>query len=120
VKPHVISVFSDISLAIEGDFERYTNVILGILKQAGEVNLSPDTEDEDLIDYINNLRNSILEAYTGILQVSFMFTKLPCIIIYYGRDWAPVRSRILLHLQWTVLLSFCVAVLKINIAQMRF
>mmetsp|Transcript_32889 Transcript_32889/g.47518 ORF Transcript_32889/g.47518 Transcript_32889/m.47518 type:complete len:856 (+) Transcript_32889:71-2638(+) len=68
VKPHVISVFSDISLAIEGDFERYTNVILGILKQAGEVNLSPETDDEDLIDYINNLRNSILEAYTGILQ----------------------------------------------------
>lgn len=69
VKPHVISVFSDISLAIEGEFERYATIILGILKQAGEVTLSPDTDDEDLVEYINSLRNSILEAYTGILQV---------------------------------------------------
>ena len=67
VKPYVISLFSDIALAIEGDFDRYTGVILGILKQAGEVNIS--SEDEELIDYINTLRNSILEAYTGILQV---------------------------------------------------
>eukprot|EP01039_Chlorochromonas_danica_P011194 gene11194-12482_t len=66
VKPHVISVFADIALAIEGDFERYTSVVLGILKQAGEVNIESD--DEDLIEYINTLRNSILEAYTGIVQ----------------------------------------------------
>lgn len=68
VKPHVINVFSDIALAIEGDFDRYANVILGILKQAGEVNLSPENDDDDLKDYINNLRDSILQAYTGILQ----------------------------------------------------
>jgi importin subunit beta-1 len=69
VKPFVISLFSDICLAIEGDFDRYTGVIMGILKQAGEVNLSPVTDDEELVEYINKLRNSILEAYTGILQV---------------------------------------------------
>ena len=67
VKPHVISLFADIAMAIEGDFDRYTTIILGILKQAGEVNISSD--DEDLVEYINTLRNSILEAYTGILQV---------------------------------------------------
>ena len=66
VKPHVISLFADIAMAIEGDFDRYTNIILGILKQAGEVNINSD--DEDLVEYINTLRNSILEAYTGILQ----------------------------------------------------
>lgn len=66
VKPHVIAVFADIAMAIEGDFDRYTNIILGILKQAGEVNISSD--DEELVEYINTLRNSILEAYTGILQ----------------------------------------------------
>eukprot|EP01038_Epipyxis_sp_PR26KG_P008524 gene8524-11521_t len=66
VKPHVIAVFSDIAMAIEGDFERYVAVILGILKQAGEVNI--DTDDEDLIEYINLLRSSILDAYTGIIQ----------------------------------------------------
>lgn len=67
VKPHVISLFADIAMAIEGDFDRYTAIILNILKQAGEVNISSD--DEDLVEYINTLRNSILEAYTGILQV---------------------------------------------------
>ena len=71
VKPHVINVFSDIALAIEGDFDRYAGVILGILKQAGEVNLSPETDDDDLKDYINSLRESILQAYTGILQVHY-------------------------------------------------
>ena len=66
VKPHVISLFADIAMAIEGEFERYTSIILGILRQAGEVNMVGD--DEDMIDYINTLRNSILEAYTGIIQ----------------------------------------------------
>jgi importin subunit beta-1 len=68
VKPHVISLFADIAMAIEGEFERYTNIILGILRQAGEVNIGADCADEDLVEYINTLRNSILEAYTGILQ----------------------------------------------------
>lgn len=69
VKPHVISVFADISMAIEGDFERYCKIILEILKQAGEITVK-DTDDEDLIEYVNVLRNSILEAYTGIIQVN--------------------------------------------------
>ena len=39
VKPFVISLFADVALAIEGDFDRYTGIVLGILKQAGEVTL---------------------------------------------------------------------------------
>jgi hypothetical protein len=62
----VISLFADIAMAIEGDFDRYTSIVLGILKQAGEVNI--EDVDEDLVDYINSLRVSILEAYTGIIQ----------------------------------------------------
>lgn len=72
VKPLVISLFSDIAMAIEGDFERYTPLIMGILKQAGDVNISSD--EEELIEYINTLRNSILEAYTGIIHVSITST----------------------------------------------
>jgi importin subunit beta-1 len=53
-------------MAIEGDFDRYTSIVLGILKQAGEVNM--EDEDEDLNDYINSLRIAIMEAYTGIIQ----------------------------------------------------
>ena len=67
MKPHVLSVFSDIALALGTDFSRYANIILVMLQQAAEVNIK--TEDEELIDYINGLREAILEAYTGILQV---------------------------------------------------
>jgi len=66
VKPHVLSVFADIAMALETDFVRYANIILVMLQQAAEVNIQ--TDDEDLIEYINGLREAILEAYTGILQ----------------------------------------------------
>ncbi|RYG64906.1 hypothetical protein EON64_13025 [archaeon] len=66
VKPHVISVFADIAMAIEGDFARYVSVVMAVLKSAGEVTMT--TDDEDLVEYINLLRNSILEAYSGIIQ----------------------------------------------------
>ncbi len=67
VKPHVISCFADVALAIEGDFERYTPVILNVLKSAGE--RTEETDDEELMEYINTLRAAILEAYTGVIQV---------------------------------------------------
>ena len=67
VKPHVIAVFADISLAIEGSFDRYAGTVLSMLEQAGEVLIN--TDDEDIIEYINLLRESILEAYIGIVQV---------------------------------------------------
>lgn len=70
VKPHVFGLFSDIALAIEGDFERYCGIILGMLKQAGDVNI--ETDEEEVVEYINSLRTSLLEAYTGILQVSII------------------------------------------------
>eukprot|EP01041_Mallomonas_annulata_P000250 gene250-463_t len=66
VKPHVLAVFADIAMALENEFNRYANIILVMLQQAAEVNIQ--TDDEDLIDYINGLREAILDAYTGILQ----------------------------------------------------
>lgn len=68
VKPHAISLFADIAMAIEGDFERYTSIVMPLLEQAGNVNIT-DVDDEDQVDYINTLRESILEAFTGIIQV---------------------------------------------------
>lgn len=53
-------------MAIEGNFEKYASVVLGILGQAGNVTI--DVDDDDQIDYVNTLRESILEAYTGIVQ----------------------------------------------------
>lgn len=68
VKPHSISLFADVAFAIEGDFEKYCSFVLPMLAQAGGVEIDADCDDEDQIDYINTLRESILEAYTGIVQ----------------------------------------------------
>lgn len=86
MKPHVISFFSDVAMGIEPDpddpvaqqaaqqaplegFERYIDHVLPILVDAGSVMTVKD--DEDLNEYVGELRDSILEAYTGIVQVSF-------------------------------------------------
>lgn len=66
VKPQVIAAFADIAMAIEGQFTRYSSVVLTMLQQAGDMNIT--TEDEEIIEYINSLREAILEAYSGIIQ----------------------------------------------------
>lgn len=74
VKPHIISNFADLAMAAEGEFERYIPFVLPILVEAGQVVITPEM-DEDTMDYINELRAGILEAYTGILQVrSFVYS----------------------------------------------
>lgn len=66
VKPPVLSCFGDIALAIAGAYEPYLQVSLMMLFQAGQTQAPPD--DEELVDYVFQLREGILEAYTGILQ----------------------------------------------------
>lgn len=66
VKPPVLATFGEVAMAIEGGFEPYMQFALMLLLQASTTQAPPD--DEDLIEYINLLRESILEAYTGIIQ----------------------------------------------------
>ena len=66
VKPPVLSCFGDIALAIASEYEPYLQVSLMMLLQAAQTR-APD-DDDDLIDYVNMLREGILEAYTGIIQ----------------------------------------------------
>jgi importin subunit beta-1 len=84
VKIAILSCFGDIALAIGPAFEPYLDTTMGVLRQAGAVQPNPvccalyyavDTSqilwhlqlDYDLVDYVSQLREGILEAYTGIV-----------------------------------------------------
>jgi importin subunit beta-1 len=65
VKISILSCFGDIALAIGVAFEPYLDTTMGVLRQAGA--LQPNPLDYDLVDYVAQLREGILEAYTGVV-----------------------------------------------------
>lgn len=67
VKPHVISCLADIAMGVGGYFERYLEHVAPFLSGACKVEFQ-NGQDVDNIEYLNTLRESVLEAYTGILQ----------------------------------------------------
>ncbi|OMO97629.1 hypothetical protein COLO4_14485 [Corchorus olitorius] len=68
VKPPIFSCFGDIGLAIGEHFEKYVPYALPMMQGAAEICAQMDTADEEMVDYGNQLRRSIFEAYSGILQ----------------------------------------------------
>ncbi|KAL2541459.1 ARM repeat superfamily protein [Abeliophyllum distichum] len=68
VKPPIFSCFGDIALAIGEHFEKYISYALPMMQSASEVCAQMDDNDEEMVDYGNQLRRSIFEAYSGILQ----------------------------------------------------
>ncbi|XP_052813839.1 importin subunit beta-1-like isoform X2 [Mya arenaria] len=66
VKPQILSIFGDIALAIGPTFKNYLEVVLSTVQQATQAQV--DKTDYDMIDYLNELREGCLEAYTGIVQ----------------------------------------------------
>ncbi|BGP19924.1 hypothetical protein JCM10213_002282 [Rhodosporidiobolus nylandii] len=65
VKPPILSCFGDIALAVGPAFEPYLETTMGVLSQAGAMRADPT--NYDLVDYVNGLREGILEAYTGVV-----------------------------------------------------
>jgi importin subunit beta-1 len=68
IKPPIIAVFGDIALAIQGEFEKYLQYVGIVLKQASEAQVDDKVRSDEMIEYLNMLRESIFEAYIGILQ----------------------------------------------------
>jgi importin subunit beta-1 len=66
VKIHILASFGDIALAIGPGFVPYLDTTMNVLRQAGA--LQPAPLDYDLIDYVNQLREGILDAYVGIVN----------------------------------------------------
>lgn len=69
VKPHILSCFSDIALAIGEHFVKYFDASMESLKHAS-ILAATDVHDQDYddIDHMNELREGVLEAYIGIVS----------------------------------------------------
>ncbi|PKA67275.1 Transportin-1 [Apostasia shenzhenica] len=68
VKPPIFSCFGDIAVAIGENFEKYIPYVIPMLQGAAELCANLDSSDEDMMEYRNQLRRGIFEAYSGILQ----------------------------------------------------
>lgn len=83
VKPPIFSCFGDIALAIGEHFEKYLSYAMPMLQGASELCCRLETADEDMIEYGNQLRHGIFEAYSGILQ-GFKSSKAELMMPYGG------------------------------------
>jgi importin subunit beta-1 len=67
LKPGIIQCFGDIALATEGAFDRYIPHVVPVLQQASMAQLEPGSSPE-WVDYISELQENVLDAYTGIIH----------------------------------------------------
>ncbi|KAA8912681.1 hypothetical protein TRICI_003399 [Trichomonascus ciferrii] len=66
IKPVILSCMGDIASSIGTGFGPYLDGVMGVLSEASK--LSPDAETTlEFMDYIDRLRESIVDAYVGIV-----------------------------------------------------
>jgi len=65
VKISVVACFGDIAMSIGPSFEPYLSATMTVLRQAGDQKVDP--KDYETFDYYTQLREAILEAYTGVV-----------------------------------------------------
>ncbi|CAI8026073.1 Importin subunit beta-1, partial [Geodia barretti] len=68
IKPQILSTIGDVALSIGSGFKVYLTIVFQILKEAAQLNVTINKNDFEMVDYINELREGCLEAYTGIVQ----------------------------------------------------
>ena len=65
----MLTLFGDIALAVGGEFQRYLappSKTMMMLYQASKTQVPMD--DEDMVEYLNELHTGVLEAFTGIVN----------------------------------------------------
>ncbi|KAI8384226.1 armadillo-type protein [Radiomyces spectabilis] len=90
VKPSILSCFGDIALAIGDDFEPYLEVVMLVLQQAGS--MRADTDNYDMIDYVNTLHEGNVEAYVGIVQGFNGSAKISLLLQYIPYIFSFLKS----------------------------
>lgn len=74
------NVWVGIALAIREHFDKYLPYAMPMMKAASKVCAQMNTNDEEIMDYGNQLRHGIFEVYSGILQgFKNSKTELPCV-----------------------------------------
>lgn len=69
LKPLVMTALGDLALATRGQFEPYVPGTVKLLSQAAFTRLEDGPVDsEEWIDYLNQLRAAVLDAYTGLVH----------------------------------------------------
>ena len=69
LKPLVMTALGDLALATRGQFEPFVPGTVKLLSQASFTRLEDGPVDsEEWIDYLNQLRASVLDAYTGLVH----------------------------------------------------
>ncbi|TYJ54307.1 hypothetical protein B9479_005066 [Cryptococcus floricola] len=81
VKPFAISAIGDVAIAIGTEFKPYLEATMTILGQAGST--TAPAGDEGMIDFVQNMRESIVDAFIGIMN-GFRDTEANVILPYVG------------------------------------
>jgi len=69
IKAAIMPCFGDIALAITGEFEKYLAFVVQMLLEASRTKLDDGPRNnEEWVDYLNTLREGVLEAYTGVIH----------------------------------------------------
>ena len=63
IKPAVVAAFGDMAMAVQSAYEPYLSMTQLLLMQASQ----QQAESPDMLEFINALRASVLEAYSGIV-----------------------------------------------------
>jgi importin subunit beta-1 len=69
VKPPIFHCFGDLAIATGGSFAKYFNHVIPMIQEAERAALF-DSDDEDFVDFLNDLREGLLLAYSGIILSS--------------------------------------------------